>query len=643
MSLEKLIEYAEMDNIADNLNEKTLKELGEYVCKNYKNDEDSRSEWKQRQEKAQKLAAQVVEKKTTPWPGAANVKFPLLTEAAVQFNARAYPALIPNMNIVNARVIGEDPTGEKLNSAIRVSRHMSFQLLEIMEEWEEEMDSLLMALPILGCMFKKTYYDPMLKRNKSELIYPKDLVVEYYTKNINEAYRITHKLSMTRNELREMALLGVYKKIEFSDEVPESDRMSQILHGTSAPEVNDATPRDILEMHTYYDLDGDGLAEPYIITVDLKSEQVLRVYACYDPDDILADEDGIIKVPMRQYFTKYGFIPNPDGSFYDLGFGHLLSPINDTVDTTINQLLDAGTLSIRQSGFLSRGIRLKQGNYKFKPGEWKVVNSTGDDLNKGIVPLPTNEPSGVLFNLLGMMVTSGQRLASTIDSQVGENPGQNQKATTTMAVMEAGAKVFNAIHKRCLRALKSELRKLFLLNGEHLDAQEAFNVIDPQMDINVFMQVAKEDYNADNLNIIPAADPTAPTLQMKLAKAMGLMELLPTGLINEVEAVRRMLEAQEQPGVDSLLKQPQPPQPDLELQFKMMESERNFRLEMLKLQQQDVTIQTNAILALAKAEAEEEGFQLEVYKAQLEELKIRSEAISKQAAEADRQQNAKEE
>lgn len=643
MSLEKLQEFAEMDNIADVLTEEQLTTIGAYVCDNFKQDKQSRSEWETRMDDAMKLAAQVKEVKNSPWPGAANVKFPLLTEAALQFNARAYPALVPSNDIVKARVVGEDHTGEKLNAAIRVSRHMSYQLLEQMEEWEEEMDALLMALPILGCMFKKTYYDPVEKRNKSEIVYPKDLVVEYYTKNIRDAYRVTQIIPMTKNEIKIMALYGVFSDVSFSDETPEQDSMKDTLHGIHAPQVNDATPRECLEQHTYYDLDGDGLAEPYIITVDRKSQKVLRIVSCYDSEEILADGDEVLRVPKVQYFTKYGFIPNPDGSFYDLGFGHLLGPINDTVDTSINQLLDAGTMSIRQAGFLSRGVRLKAGNSKFKPGEWKVVNSTGDDLRKGIVPLPTKEPSNVMFQLLGMMVTSGQRLASTVDSMVGENPGQNQKATTTMAVLDQGTKVFNAIHKRCMRAFKQELKKLFRLNSLYLDIEEFFNIIDPNININVFAKVGREDYNLSNLNVIPAADGTAPTAQLKLAKAQGLLELLPSGLINEVEAVRRILEAQEQPGFEALIKPPQPPQPDLELQFKMAEAERSFQLEMLKIQQQDITVRTNAVLALAKAESEESGVQLDAYKLQIEELTAASKLISEQTKQMQASANKEEE
>jgi chaperonin GroES len=521
---------------------------------------------------------------------------------------------------------------------------MSYQLLEEMDGWEEAFDKMLIALPIVGCMFKKTYYDPIKQTNASELIYPKDLVVDYYTKDMETCPRATHELSMSKNELKIMSLNGIYLEQDFEEPVQAEPYVNQQIQGTTTPSRNSSTPRKILEQHRYYDLDGDGLEEPYIVTVDYKSRKVLRVYSCYNPEKIKSDGENVLDIPKKQYFTKYGFVPSVDGGFYDIGFGALLSPINDSVDTLINQLLDAGTLANNNSGFIARSFRTKGGTMRFRPFEWKTVQTTGDDLKKSIFPLPVREPSNVLFQLLGLLINAGQRLAGTIDSMVGENPGQNQKATTTMAVLEQGAQVFNAIHKRIHRAFRLELRKLFLLNAEYLDGVKYFNIIDPRIEMNLFAEVSREDYNPENMNIIPAADSNAPTQQTKLAKATALMELLPTGLIDEVEAVSRILEALEIPGVENVLKQPQPPQPDFETQLKMQQfqhesfmREREFELEVLKVQQQDVKIQAETILALAKAEAEENGPQLELYKNQLNALVNMSKQIGDQMRDKEKE------
>lgn len=631
--------YAEKDNIADSLSAEKLKSIGADVVQGYEADVQSRAEWDKKNEEHMRLAAQVSEQKTTPWQGASNVKYPILTEAAIQFNARAYPALVQGNDIVKAYVVGEDHDGSKMNASIRVSKHMSYQLLQEMDDWEAGMDSLLLSMSILGCMFKKTYYCPITEMNKSELIYPKDLVVDYYTKNFKNCYRATHVLEMRAQDIKMHQVNGLYLDTPLGDAEVTQDVTKQELHGITAPVFDKSTTRKVLEQHTYLDLDEDEFEEPYIITVDLQSGEVLRIKSCYDLEESKFSPEGdVLYLKKIEYFTKYGMLPAPDGSFYDIGFGVLLGPINHTVDTTINMLIDAGHMNTLQAGFLSRNVRMKAGTQSFRPGEWKTVNTSSEDLHKGIVPLPTKEPSGVLFNLLGMMVNSGQRLASTIDSMVGENPGQNQKATTTLAVIEQGSKVFNGIHKRLYRSLKEEISKLFYLNSKYLDGDKYFNFIDPLMDMNMFVQVSANDYNPALMNILPAADANAATQQQKLVKAMALAELMATGLINEQEALFRILEAQEQPSIEKLIKQPQPPQPDIDQQTKIEQFKfdaymrnKEFLLEVIKTQQQDVVVQTNAILVLAKAEAEEKGPQLEMYKAKLQALSKQSEGIGARA------------
>ena len=619
MSIAKLEKLAAMDNIADSLTEEELESIGTNVIDSYNDDVQSRIEWEKRYEEAMKLAAQVTEEKSYPWVGAANVKYPLLTEAALQFNARAYPALIPGVDIVKVRTVGDDPTGQKNNSAIRVSKHMSYQLLEEMEEWEENMDKLLMAVPIIGCMFKKTYFDPIKGRNCSVAVYPKEFVVDYDTSTLADAYRKTHVMYLTKNDIQKNINAGVFSDGELGDPQIGENAVSDELSGLSATKTSKGTPYKVVEQHTYLDLDGDKIEEPYIITVDCASKKVLRIYAGFDPEEIMVtDEDKITDVPQIQYFTKFGFVPSPDGGFYDMGFGQFLGPLNKTVDTIINQLLDSGHMSMLGGGFLSRGVRAKVGDWAFKPNEWKTVNSTGDDLRKGIVPLPTKEPSNVMFQLLGMMINQAQRLASTVDSMVGENPGQNQKATTTLAVIEQGTKVFSGIYKRLHRALKQELKLLFTLNSKFLDETAYFTVLDSNLPQEIQAQVFQEDYNRALLNIVPAADTSVSSMQQKMMKAQALMELMNTGMVNPQEVIRRNLEAQEQPAIDVLMQVP-PAGPSLEERQFLLE-EKRFEIELIKVEQLDLKIQTDAILALAKAEAAEEGSQLKQYESHLKSI-----------------------
>ena len=573
-----LTKILESTNIADALDEEVLAEIGDRVVKDFDIDQDSRKEWLERCEDWIKLSTQVMENKTFPWTNAANIKYPLVTTAAMQFSARAYPALVQGLDVVKIRVIGEDPQGEKAARANRVSKHMSYQILEQMEDWEEDMDKITMMVPIIGCAFKKTFYDSDVKRNRSILVHPKDFVVNYYAKSLETASRKTHILYKTPNEVKEKQLKKIYRDIELSPPSPVNEMINPELdkvQGVSPPSEDDSAPYVLLEQHRFWDLDGDGYQEPYIITVEIDSGEVLRVVAGFEEDSVEKQGDKIVKITPTEYFTMFPFIPNPDGGFYSLGFGALLGPLNETVNTLINQLLDSGSLSILQGGFLSKGLRLKPGNLKFEPGEWKIVNSTGDDLKKGIVPLPYKEPSPVLFQLLGNIIQSGKELASVAEIFVGKMPGQNTPATTTMATIEQGMKVFTAIYKRLFRSLKKEYKKLYRLNSIYLDQEEYFTILDSGQQAKISI----DDYKGDSTDVAPNADPTAVSEIQKLAKAQGLMELIQFGTINVVEATKRVLEAQQQENIEALINTQPPPDP------KMQEMQAKMEMEKAKTEQ----------------------------------------------------------
>ena len=272
----------------------------------------------------------------------------------------------------------------------------------------------------------------------------------------------------------------------------------------------------------------------------------------------------------------------------------------------INQLLDAGTLSNMQAGFISKGIRIKGGNTQFTPGEWKYVNTVGDDLRKGLLPLPVREPSQVLFSLLGMMVTAGEKLSSVTEVMTGEIPGQNTKATVTMAAIEQGMKVFSSIYKRIHRSLGKEYKKLFKLNSLYLRDEEYFTVLDIGQEQGAV--TGKQDYNAEDVDVIPASDPNVATEQQKLAKIQALGELLQLGTINPQEFTKRFLEATEQPNPEALMKMPEK-QPSLEEQQFEDESARKWKE--LEIKEKESFAKT--ILEIAQAEAQEPGTQMEEY------------------------------
>ena len=553
MKLQKILESS---NLAADLSDDKLIEIGKDVVSGYETDLDSRKPWEKDLKNWTELALQVASDKTYPWPNAANIKYPLLATAAMQFAARAYPTLIPsNGKVVKCKVIGSDPTGEKSMRAFRVSTHMSYQVMEQMDGWEEDMDKLLIALPISGTCFKKTYWDSSKQQNCSKLVLPKSLVVNYWTRCLEDAERITEVFYLSKRKVKERQNLGIFIDVELGDpQTPADDVTTSINRSFQlANDFDETTPYTILEQHTYLDLDEDGYAEPYVVTVEAESNKVLRIVPRFSEADVLMDDkQNVVSIEATQYYTKYGFIPNPDGGFYDIGFGRLLGPLNNSANTIINQLVDAGSLSNLQAGFIGKGLRIKMGETRFQPGEWKAVNAVGDDLKKQIFPLPVREPSQVLFNLLDLLLKSGKELASVAEIFVGKMPGQNTPATTTMASIEQGMKVFTAVYKRVYRSLTSEFRKIYKLNQQYMNPEEYISILDNP--------IPQEDYKGPEDDIIPGADPSAVSSQEKQQKVQAVMQLLNLGTINPMAATLMYLEAHEIPEAEikKLAMQPQP-------------------------------------------------------------------------------------
>lgn len=584
----ELKKYLESNNLLKGLDDETKQKIANQVSEGYEYDLNSRAKWEQNLQEWTNLALQVREDKSWPWPKASNVKYPLLSIASMQFNARAYPSLIPATgDIVKCSVIGADPQQVKLEQAKRVSKFMSFQLLHEMKNWEEDMDRMLIMLPIVGTIFKKTYYNSVLGHNVSELVLPKNLVVNYWAKSLGTAERISELILLNKRQIKERQMSEIYSDVELGDPQPVIQQNQPV-----AVIQDDTMPYEIIEQHTFFDLDKDGYAEPYIITFERSSKTLLRMVARFDEDTMYLSEDGKLqKIDPIQYYTKFSFIPNPDGGFYDIGFGVLLGPLNESVNTLINQLIDAGTINNLQGGFLGKGLKLKMGDSGWTPGEWKTVQTASDDLRKQIVPLPAKEPSEVLFQLMGTLITSGKELASVAEIFVGKMPGQNTPATTTMATIEQGMKVFTAVYKRLYRALSEEYKKLFDLNRVYLDNDKYVAVLD--------QPVTVDDFNRKLYDVCPNADPSTPTQTEKLMKAQALLELLPIGILDPLAVVMRVLDAQEQPNIEQLLNAQiretgqftPPPDP--------------------KLQEMEMKQQLEEVKATVKIQAEQQKMELE--------------------------------
>jgi chaperonin GroES len=633
----KLLKMAEETNLAEGMSEDELRKIGNQVVDNYEVDEESRKEWLERNKESIKLANQVREEKTWPWPGAANVKLPLIADASIKFASRAYSEIIRGDKVVKAEVEGPDPDGSKGQKAERVSGFMSWQLLKRMKEWEGDTDKLLHVQPVVGHLFRKVFYDPALKRNRSELRMPDKVCINNTASSVESARRITDILENThKNTVISNQRAGVWLDIDLDQISPEQ------------VEKEPTTERfyTFLEQHTYLDLDDDGYEEPYIITVEKNSRKVVRILANYEADTITENKKGEIQhIEPCAYFASYPFIPSMDGGFYAIGFGTLLGPLNETANTIFNQLLDAGTMSNLGGGFLSKEIKVKAGNYRFSPGEWKKTEATGEGLAKGIHALPIRDPSTVLFTLLGMVVEMAKDLASVKDVLGGEAPGMNTPATTIVALIEQGMKTFNAIYKRLYRSLGQEFKILYKLNYRYMDDEEYYKVLD--QDAKAF----REDFDGSDCDIYPIADPNLSSDMQRMARVQAMREMIGLPGVNsrailmyaldalhvEEALIAEILPEQDpngNPEAQKLLHDAEMKMAETQLKERELDiREQEFNLKAQETEAKVVNLLSQAIKNFADAEATEVGQQMQFYQQEVGNL---VQAI--QLRQADRQQ-----
>jgi chaperonin GroES len=601
------------------------------------------------------LAMQIQKDKSFPWPGCSNIAFPLITIAALQFHSRAYPDIVDGVDVVQCRVVGPDPDNKKTERAERISTHMSWQLLEQDEDWEEQTDRALLNVPIVGTAWKKTYFSGEHGRNESDLVLARDLVINYWAKNV-EDYTKTHIIPLSRNKIHGRILTGVYRDIRdeewYSAEVAPAVQQSaeevevDNRSGMDQPQPDTRTPYVALEQHRTLDLDGDGYDEPYIITIEQTTHTVLRIVVRADGERDIERSAGreIIRVKAHEYFTKIPFIPSADGSIMDIGYGVLLGPLNESVNSAVNQLFDSGTISNTAGGFLGRGAKIKGGVYNFSPFEWNRVDSTGDDLRKSVIPLPVREPSNVMFQLLSLLINYTEKISGAVDISTGGNPGQNTPAQTSQTMIEQGQKVYAAIFKRIWRSLRQEYKKLYVLNAIHLPVGKVYFA-------GGDTYISKADYMGDSSSVVPVADPNVMSDQSRFKQAQFLDSIARGNLLYDPDEVNKyVLKAAKIPNIDKVylgMKRKLPPPLTEKVQIEQLKVQVAMaNLQWKKLQYMSslfeqrrlneakiISLYAQAALAQEQAGGVGAASNIAAFTAQIDALKMVNDSISQQQKE----------
>jgi hypothetical protein len=516
------------DNLAEDMDEGQLTELSGDLIGEYDADINSRKDWLTTYVDGLELLGLKVEDRTEPWPGACNVYHPLMTEALVKFQAETMMETFPAAGPVKTQIVGKQ-TKEKEDAAERVKDDMNYQLTDCMPEYRPEHERMLWGLGLAGNAFKKVYYDPNLERQVSMYVPAEDIVVPYGASSLEMAERVTHVMRKTKNELRKLMVAGFYKDVDLGEPFLDVDEAEKKIAEKMGFNPTEDDRYKILEMHVNLDLENgdseDGIALPYIVTIEKGTGTILSIRRNWNPDDK--------KQLKRQHFVHYGYIPG--FGFYCFGLIHLIGAFAKSGTMILRQLVDAGTLSNLPGGMKSRGLRIKGDDTPIAPGEWRDVDVPSGAIRDNILPLPYKEPSQVLNQLMNQIIEEGRRFASAADMKVSDM-NANSPVGTTLAILERTLKVMSAVQARIHYAMKQEFKLLAGIIRDYTPEEYSY---EPEIGDR---RAKQSDY--DCCEVIPVSDPNAATMSQKVVQYQAVMQMAQANpqIYDQVELNRQMLE-----------------------------------------------------------------------------------------------------
>ena len=499
------------ENLAEVIEEGVLESMASELVGDFESDRESRRDWARAYVKGLDLLGMKIEDRSQPWQGASGVFHPVLTEAVVRFQAQAMGELFPASGPCRTKIMGK-MTPEKLDQADRIQTEMNYLLTEEMTEYRDETEQMLFKLPLAGSAFKKVYYDPIMERPASMFVPAEDFVASYGASDLMTCPRYTHIMKKTSNEILELQVAGFYKDVDLPDPEPDfSDIQEKYdeLDGESAV-IEDDDRHTILEMHVTMNMpeefdDPDGIARPYIVTIDKSSREILSIRRNWYEDDR--------KKKKRAHFVHYKYLPGL--GFYGTGLIHLIGGLAKSATSILRQLIDAGTLSNLPAGLKARGMRIKGDDSPLMPGEFRDVDVPGGAIRDSITFIPYKEPSSVLYSLLGNIVEEGRRIGSVADIQVGDMNAQ-APVGTTLALMERSMKVMSGVQARMHAAMKKELRLLSSIIRDYMPSEYAY-----EMDGDFDRQ---KDFDS-RVDVIPVSDPNAATMSQRIMQYQAALQL----------------------------------------------------------------------------------------------------------------------
>ena len=542
-------------NLAETMEDGDLDSLGNKMIDQYNEYKESRGDWEDTYKNGLELLGFKYERRTEPFRGASGVNHPVLAESVTQFQAQAYKELLPSDGPVRTQILG-DVNVPKEEQAKRVRDFMNYQIMDQMKEYEPEFDQMLFYLPLSGSTFKKVYYDDLLGRAVSKFVPAEDLIVPYSANSLDDAEAVIHVIKMSENELRKQQVGGFYRDIELGNPpVTENQLQDKKLELEGISKDGQEDQFVLYEIHTDLDLEGyedmdeagepTGIKLPYVITIAQSNNKILSIRRNYKENDPLKKKIN--------YFVQFKFLPGT--GFYGFGLIHMIGGLTRTATAALRQLLDAGTLANLPAGFKSRGIRVRDDAQPLQPGEFRDVDAPGGNIKDQFMTLPFKGPDATLLQLMGVVVSAGQRFAAISDMQVGD---MNQQAAvgTTVALLERGSRVMSAIHKRLYVGLKEEFKLLAQVFKTYLPPVYPYDVPGARREIKM------QDFD-DRIDILPVADPNIFSQTQRISIAQSQLQLAQSNpqMHNMYQAYRSMYDALGVKNVNAILPPPAQPMP----------------------------------------------------------------------------------
>lgn len=489
--------------------------------------------------------------------GASRVVHPILTEVSIDFAARAikelFPRSGPDSGPVKEQIIG-NPTAAKAEKAKRKSRYMNWQLTEQMPEFRNELEQLLTQVPLGGAQYLKLTWDRRLKRPKPYLITIDDMYLPYAATSFYTADRKTHRQNVTQLEFDRRVASGLYRDIELlptsMPEQTKAEKANDKIEGREQFDYYDEDGlREIFECYVECEISEDDKTEgetaPYIVTVDLVSKEILAIYRNWDMDDE--------RMVALDWIIEFPFVPWRGA--YPIGIVHMIGGLSAAITGSLRALMDSAHIQNSQTGLKLKGGSKGGQSLNIQPTQVIEVEGTpnNDDIRKTFMQLPFPGPSQTLFTLMGFLVDAAKGVVRTTFEDISDNPDR-LPVGTTLALIEQGMVVFNAIHARLHDAMGRTLKVLHRLNKTYLEEEDVY-------DETGELLVRRSDFEGP-LDVIPVSDPNIfsevqrfAQLQIIEQRAQAMPDLYDLRKVEEL-----ILERTKIPNAKNLLKKVPEPQ-----------------------------------------------------------------------------------